>query len=77
MDERASSLDRDRSLPSLADTDAADLPAGVDRRTFLMRTAVVGAAAVLTGREVSAAEQKAKASADAAKSTKRLSTDLK
>jgi len=75
VDERAS-LDRDRSLPNLADADAADLPAGVDRRTFLMRTAVVGAAAVLTGREVSAAEQKAKAGAESAKSAKRLSTDL-
>ena len=30
------------------------IPHGVDRRTFMMRSAVVGAAAVMTGRSVSA-----------------------
>lgn len=43
--------------------DAAIVPEGVDRRTFLMRSAVIGAAAVMTGRVVSAAEQKAAATA--------------
>src|SRR4030095_14378696 len=52
-----------------------ELPAGVDRRTFLMRSAVVGAAAVLTGRSVSAEEQKAKASAEAAR-PRRLATEM-
>src|SRR5215203_724814 len=34
-----------------------DVPAGVDRRGFLIRSAVVGAAAIMTGRSVSAAER--------------------
>jgi L-serine dehydratase len=34
-----------------------EIPPGVDRRTFLMRSAVVGATAVMTGRYVSAAER--------------------
>ena len=33
------------------------VPAGVDRRTFLMRSAVVGATAVMTGRSISAQER--------------------
>ena len=41
-------------------------PPGVDRRTFLMRSAVVGAAAVITGRVVSAEEQAKAATAAAA-----------
>jgi len=36
------------------------IPPGVDRRTFLMRSAVVGAAAVMTGRSVSAVAAQAK-----------------
>jgi hypothetical protein len=68
----ASSSDPDRD-----DIHRDELPTGVDRRTFLMRSAVVGAAAVLTGREVSAEEQKAKASAEAkAKASGKLATDL-
>ncbi len=42
---------------------ATEVPAGVDRRTFLMRTAVIGAASVMTGRALSAEEQKARATA--------------
>ena len=41
----------------LSNTDeviSADIPAGVDRRTFLMRSAVVGATAVMTGQVISA-----------------------
>lgn len=41
------------------------VPAGVDRRTFLMRSAVVGAAAVLTGRTVSAQERAERSTAPA------------
>jgi L-serine dehydratase len=38
-----------------------ETPPGVDRRTFIMRSAVVGAAAVMTGRYVSARERTLKA----------------
>jgi hypothetical protein len=33
-----------------------EIPAGVDRRTFLMRSAVVGAAVLITGNHMSAQE---------------------
>jgi L-serine dehydratase len=72
MADRASS---DASVTDSSPAEADVLPAGVDRRTFMMRSAVVGAAAVLTGRSVSAEEQKAKAAADAAR-PKRLATEL-
>ena len=48
----------------LADTSrlvSPEIPPGVDRRSFLMRTAVGGAAAVMTGRVVSANERTAMA----------------
>lgn len=54
--------------------DLSEVPAGVDRRTFLMRSGVVGAAVVITGRSVSAEEQRAAASAPPPKV--RLSPDL-
>src|SRR3982751_2576426 len=44
----------------LADTSQAasrEVPTGVDRRSFLIRSAVVGAAAIMTGRSISAAER--------------------
>ena len=34
-----------------------EIPSGVDRRTFLMRSAVVGATAVITGKSISAQER--------------------
>ena len=40
-----------------------DVPAGVDRRTFLMRSAVIGATAVITGRTISAQAATAAATA--------------
>ena len=40
---------------------AQEIPAGVDRRRFLMRSAVIGAAAVMTGRVVSAETRTLKA----------------
>ena len=43
---------------------AQDVPPGVDRRTFIMRSAVIGAATVMTGRVVSARERKLKAFAE-------------
>jgi L-serine dehydratase len=53
-----------------------EAPPGVDRRTFLMRSAVIGAAAVITGRSVSAAEQKTAAGAPAPIVSTHLSPDL-
>jgi L-serine dehydratase len=52
----------------------AELPAGVDRRTFMMRSAVIGSASVLTGRTVSAEDQTQRASAAPPKVS--LSPDL-
>src|SRR5262245_56552127 len=67
----------------LADTRgliAQDTPHGVDRRSFLMRTAVGGAAAVMTGCSVSPEDKTAKAAATAAPaaapSTPPLAADL-
>ena len=56
------------------ETPEVEIPDGVDRRTFLMRSAVVGAATVLTGRPVSAAEQTKRATAPPPKVT--LSPEL-
>src|SRR5215510_14900674 len=59
---------------------AQEIPHGVDRRSFLMRTAVGGAAAVMTGCSPSAEEKTAKAVATvpppAAPSTPPLAPDL-
>jgi L-serine dehydratase len=40
---------------------AREVPSGVDRRTFIMRSAVIGAATVMTGRVISARERTLKA----------------
>ena len=52
-----SANDDDKAFDPEAELGAPEVPAGTDRRTFLMRSAVVGSAAVMTGRVVSAAEQ--------------------
>ena len=44
---------------------SAEVPQGVDRRTFLMRSAVVGATAVMVGRSVSAEERAQRSTAPA------------
>jgi L-serine dehydratase len=51
--------------PKLNSSDvlSAKVPQGVDRRTFLMRSAVVGATAVMIGRKVSADERTARSTA--------------
>jgi L-serine dehydratase len=52
----------------LADTSyvmSEAIPSGVDRRTFVMRGAVVAAAAVITGRSISAQEKTARSTAPA------------
>src|SRR5215467_3996531 len=52
---------RQDPLGSCDDLTSQEVPAGVDRRSFLMRSAVGGAAAVMMGRSVSASERTAKA----------------
>ena len=42
-----SSAKNDRPVPALPAK--SNLPSGIDRRSFLMRNAVIGAAAVMTG----------------------------
>jgi L-serine dehydratase len=54
----------DREAASLT-AEIGELPVGVDRRSFLMRSALIGATAVLTGRPVSAEEQRAAATSAA------------
>jgi L-serine dehydratase len=51
------------SKAHLPELNPAEVPAGVDRRTFMMRSAVVGAAAVISGQPVSAEQQAAAATA--------------
>src|SRR3954468_17196782 len=58
-------------LPKL---DLEDIPAGVDRRAFLMRTAMIGSVAVLTG--CSAADPKQSAAAAPPPQASSLSGDL-
>jgi L-serine dehydratase len=64
--------------PVLPETviDLAEPPPGVDRRTFMMRSAVVGSAAVITGCTPSAREQTAAASAPPPAVPKGVSLDL-
>ena len=45
------------SLGSTRDVISAEIPANADRRTFLMRSAVIGATAVITGTGISAQER--------------------
>ena len=46
-------------LPELPEPDASSDGSAVDRRAFLMRSAVLGAAAVITGRTLPASAQAA------------------
>jgi len=57
--------DTDRKASFLPDRelDTADVPPGVDRRTFMMRSAVIGSAAVITGCSMPEKQQTAAASA--------------
>ena len=55
--------DQDDPLGSSEDVLSAEVPAGVDRRTFFMRSAVIGATVVMTGIPVSA-QQRAKRSGE-------------
>jgi hypothetical protein len=52
------------SLSNADELVARYVPPGVDRRTFIMRSAVIGAATVMTGRVISARERTLKAFAE-------------
>ena len=65
------------TLPeSTEDLAQTPTPAGIDRRTFLMRSAVIGATTVITGRALSAEETVARASAAPPNVGPPLSPDL-
>jgi L-serine dehydratase len=49
--------ERENPIGTSTDVLSQDSPVGVDRRTFLMRSAVVGAAAVVAGAHISAQER--------------------
>src|SRR6266404_5066982 len=57
--------DRDDPLGPPDQFDSAAIPPGVDRRTFLMRSAVVGATVVITGAQMSCQDRTARATAPA------------
>ena len=56
---------RDDPLDLTDQLDSLVIPHGVDRRTFLMRSAVVGAAVVITGSQLSCQDKTARATAPA------------
>src|SRR5262249_33835562 len=62
--ERLGEVDREDPLGCTGNLTSTEIPRGVDRRTFLMRSAVVGATAVIVGRSVSAQERTARATAE-------------
>jgi len=53
--------DRDDPLGNADDLLSQEIPPGVDRRSFLMRSAVVGAAAIMTGKSLLAADRTSEA----------------
>jgi L-serine dehydratase len=59
-------MDKDAPILSPDDLNPKDLPAGIDRRAFMMRSAVAGAAAVLTGCTQAEVERATAATATAA-----------
>jgi hypothetical protein len=64
------------TLPASTDDLAqTPVPPGVDRRTFLMRSALIGATSVLTGRAISAEEATKRATAPAPNVPPPLSPD--
>jgi len=62
-----SSLDKHTEDPLLTDlaSDSPDVPKGIDRRAFMMRSAMIGAVAVLTGAPPATAAETAKKAASA------------
>ena len=63
-------------IPPVETLDLNAIPPGVDRRTFLMRSAMISAAVRLSGRSVSAAERTAAATALPPTAGSKLSPDL-
>ena len=55
--------DREAFFPTEEEFGPAEVPPGVDRRTFMMRSAVIGSAAVITGCTMPEKQQTAAASA--------------
>ena len=55
-----SKLPSDAQPPTSIAVELPEVPENVDRRAFLMRSAVIGATAVITGRTVSAAADQAR-----------------
>src|SRR6185436_1188271 len=79
--QKANEAFRDDPLADTSTLISQEVPSGVDRRNFLIRSAVGGAAAVMMGRTVSAEERTTKAIATLpvlpqAKSEPPLSKDL-
>jgi L-serine dehydratase len=68
--------DREAIFPAGEEFGLTDVPAGVDRRTFMMRSAVIGSAAVITGCSMPEKQQTAAASAAPPKVAEPLSADL-
>jgi L-serine dehydratase len=64
------------ALPTEREICPTEVPPGVDRRTFMMRSAVIGSAAVITGCTPTAKEQTAAASAPPPVVPKGVSQDL-
>ena len=56
----------DHDISPFPDVTAEDIPSGIDRRTFMMRTAVISAATVMTGCNRSKEEVTARAAAESA-----------
>ena len=69
-----SKLPSDSRPPTAIKVELPEVPQSADRRTFLMRSAVIGATAVITGRTVSAQQQNRAAAA--APAPAKLSTAL-
>jgi L-serine dehydratase len=68
--------DADPTPPASSEHPSAEVPAGVDRRAFMMRSALMGAVAVITGNPVTAEAQEKAAKAPATPPKVALSPDL-
>jgi L-serine dehydratase len=66
----------DRTSQLINGLEETVVPAGVDRRTFLMRSAVIGATAIITGRSLSAQQRTTAATAAPPTLPSSLSPDL-
>src|SRR4051812_20709570 len=60
---RRREADREDPLARSGELISPEIPPGVDRRTFVMRSAVIGATAVITGAHISAQERSQRATA--------------